>query len=119
VKLRCKDGDVAVVTWDYADCFQNIGRMVKVRGPVDLDHGLPKWAICPLTPEIYAFRELDGSLGYEYVTWESRIQHPDDWMIPIEPGQDAKVDSESPAVSAPAAVSIEGASVMTAEGEPA
>lgn len=118
MKLRCKDGDVAIVTWDYADCFQNIGRMVQVRGPVDLDNGVPKWAVCPLSPEIYAFRELDGSLGFEYVTWESRIQHPDDWMIPIESGQDAKVDGESSAASSPAFVAIECDSVMMAEGEP-
>jgi hypothetical protein len=88
VKLRCKDGDVAVITWDHHDCLENLGRLVEVRGPVDLDDGQPKWAIRPVTPELYALRERDGSVTRESVTWMSRVEHPDAWMIPIQPDRE-------------------------------
>jgi len=29
MKLQCKDGDIAVVTWDYLGCASNIGRLVQ------------------------------------------------------------------------------------------
>lgn len=88
MKLRCKDGDVAVITWDYHDCLENLGRLVEVRGPVDLDDGQPKWAIRPVTPELYALRERDDSVTRESVTWMSFVHHPDAWMIPIQPDRE-------------------------------
>jgi hypothetical protein len=95
VKLRCKDGDVAIITWDYHDCLENLGRLVEVRGPVDLDDGHPKWDIQPITPELYALRERDDSVIRETVTWMSRVQHPDAWMIPIQPNQETLCTDEA------------------------
>lgn len=89
MNLRCKDGDVAVITWDYPECLSNIGRLVQVRGPVRICDGMPGWRICPVTPERYALREVDGSFITEHVTWESRIDHPDGWMVPIRPQGEA------------------------------
>ena len=33
----------------------------------------------------YTLPEIDGSIGRESVTWDSRIDHPDRWMVPIRP----------------------------------
>jgi hypothetical protein len=101
VKLRCKDGDIAMITWDLPECLENIGRLVQVRGPVAINGGVPHWAISPVTPELYAFREIDDSLAYENVTWASRIEHPDEWMTPIQPEQESPVSEESSLTSQP------------------
>ncbi len=84
MKLRCKDGDIAIITWDFPECLENIGRLVQVRGPMTMEDGVAYWRIQPVTSELYAFREPDDSLGREHVTWSSRINHPDGWMIPLE-----------------------------------
>lgn len=83
MNLRCSDGDIAVITWDLPECLENIGRLVQVGGPVRIECGLAKWYICPVTPELYAVRELDGSFVRESITWDSNVIHPDSWMIPI------------------------------------
>lgn len=83
MNLRCADGDIAVITWDYPECLENIGRLVKVSGPIRMEDGLAKWYICPVTPELYAVQEIDGSFVRESVTWDSNVIHPDSWMIPI------------------------------------
>jgi hypothetical protein len=94
VKLRCKDGDIAVITWDLLDCLENIGRLVQVRGPLKIEDAVAYWRIQPVTPQLYAFRELDDTLARDRVTWSSRIQHPDRWMIPIEPDEEANGTDE-------------------------
>ncbi len=87
--LRCKDGDIAVITWDYPECLENIGRLVQVRGPVTNDpDGQPSWLIKTVTSELYSFRERDGSIAQEHLDWCSRIEHPDAWMLPISPEQE-------------------------------
>lgn len=95
MKLRCKDGDLAVITWDHPGCRQNIGRVVQVQGPVRDDGYGPAWRIRPITESLYVFLDLDGSIGRESVTWESRIDHPDAWMIPIRPKKKAQARSSS------------------------
>lgn len=84
MKLRCKDGDIAIITWDYHDCLENIGRLVEVRQPLDFEDGVAYWRIQPITPELYALHERDNTLVRESVTWASCVQHPDNWMIPIQ-----------------------------------
>jgi hypothetical protein len=93
--LRCKDGDLAVITWDYPGCRQNIGRVVLVRGPASVGQHGPAWRIRPITENLYSFLELDGSIGRESVTWASRIDHPDHWMIPIRPKKKPQARSSS------------------------
>ncbi len=83
--LRCKDGDLAVITWDYAGCLKNIGRIVMVRGPAREGELGPAWRICPITENVYAFLERDNTIKSEHVGWRSRIDHPDAWMLPIRP----------------------------------
>jgi hypothetical protein len=97
MKLRCQDGDIAVITWDYPGCLKNIGRLVQVQGPVRKGECGPAWRIRPITENLYAFLDLDGSIGHESVTWGSRIDHPDAWMIPIRP----KTRPEARSISEP------------------
>jgi hypothetical protein len=52
MNLRCKDGDIAVITWDYPDCLENIGRLVDVRGPMRVNEAGPSWLIRLITPEL-------------------------------------------------------------------
>jgi hypothetical protein len=119
VKLRCKDGDIAVITWDLPDCLENIGRLVQVRGPLKIEDEVAYWRIQPVTPQLYAFRELDDTLARDRVTWSSRIQHPDRWMIPIESDEELKdtdqvVMMDEPAPTCAASV----ASLATEEASP-
>lgn len=41
MNLRCKAGDIAVITWDYTDCRENIGRLVDVRSPMRINEAGP------------------------------------------------------------------------------
>ncbi len=118
MKLRCKDGDIAVITWDFPECLENIGRLVQVRGPVTMEDGVAYWRIRTVTPELYAFRELDDSFGREHVTWSSRINHPDGWMIPLESDDDATGMDESVVLEEPAAES-DYATAQAKQGTPA
>jgi hypothetical protein len=90
MNLRCKDGDIAVITWDYPDCLENIGRMVDVRGPVRINEAGPSWLIRPVSPEPYTLHESDHTVCREVVTWKSRVTHPDAWMMPVKPGQEGE-----------------------------
>jgi hypothetical protein len=118
VKLRCKDGDIAVITWDLPDCLENIGRLVQVRGPLKIEDKVAYWRIQPVTPQLYAFRELDDTLARDRVTWSSRIQHPDRWMIPIGPYEELKGTDEGVMLDEPAPACVASAAseaVRTAE----
>lgn len=83
--LRCKPGDIAMITWDYDDCLENLGRLVEVGRRLSMKNGMYVWRIRPITPELYALREANDSLTRESVTWASRVDHPDAWMVPIRP----------------------------------
>lgn len=87
MNLRCKDGDLAVITQDYPDCLENVGRIVDVKGPMFVNEAGPSWLIRPITPQPYVLHESDHTLCREVVTWRSRVSHPDAWMMPIRPGQ--------------------------------
>lgn len=87
IALRCKDGDIAVVIKDTIDCRQNLGRIVKVRGPVRKlkQSGMIGWRIKPLHRLVWSVTELDGRSVKELVTWKSCIYHEDAWLMPIRP----------------------------------
>jgi hypothetical protein len=78
VKLRCKDGDIAVITWDLPDCLENIGRLVQVRGPLKIEDEVAYWRIQPVTPQLYAFRELDDTLARDLVEQDPASRPLDD-----------------------------------------
>jgi hypothetical protein len=83
--LRCRHGDLAIITWDHAGCMSNIGRLVLVRGPAHEGDFGASWRIRPVTENLYAFLERDGTIGLETVGWHSGIDHPDAWMLPVRP----------------------------------
>ncbi len=88
--LRCKDGDLAVIVGDMPGCESNIGRIVEVRGPAKLNKqcGLICWRIRSVTRKKLINLYPSGELIAERVTWKSRTEHPDCWLIPIRPPAD-------------------------------
>ncbi len=87
MELRCKDGDLAVIVGEMPGCESNIGRIVEVRGPAMLNHqcGLICWRIRTVTRKKLINLYPSGELIAENVTWKSRTEHPDCWLIPIRP----------------------------------
>ena len=86
MNLRCKPGDLAVILHDIPECVENIGRMVIVRGPVLYNYRYKHqcWLIKPVHPAPWWVDRYD-EIRLECVTWHSRIEHPDAWMLPIRP----------------------------------
>lgn len=85
MNLRCRPGDIAMITWDHEGCLENLGRLVEVGDHLSVYDGRWVWRIRPVTPELYALIELDDTVVRETVTWASCVQHPDTWMVPIRP----------------------------------
>ena len=98
MKLRCKDGDMALVIHDTVECAANIGRLVRVHGPTRksfLDESMQCWRISQLDAEPWLIHEEDGSVTSEIVTLVSRVFHRDEWLMPIR----LEVTDESVAAS--------------------
>ena len=85
--LKCKDGDLAVVINDTIDCRQNLGRIVRLRGPVRVlkPSGMLGWRIKPLHPTPWGVTEINGRSVNALVTWQSCVYHEDAWLMPIRP----------------------------------
>lgn len=100
MQLRCKDGDLAVIVGEMLGCEANIGRIVEVRGPAKLNHqcGLICWRIRTVTRKKLINLYPSGELIAESVTWKSRTEHPDCWLIPIRPPADDSNISEPTAL---------------------
>lgn len=105
--MRCKEGDLALVVKEERGCEQNIGRIVRVHGPIWCggEHG-PTWVISsadglPWLPWLY--RRRDGSVGIT-TTRDRAIDHPDAWLLPLRddeaPGGD-KSEKAAPASCEP------------------
>ena len=89
--LRCKEGDLAVIVGELPGCEANIGRIVQVRGPAQINEqcgGLICWIIRPITRKKMINLYDADMLINERVTWKSNIKLPDCWLIPIRPPQD-------------------------------
>ncbi len=83
-KLKCRPGDLAVVMRDEEGCESNVGRVVRVRGPVDHDwRGYPTWLITPYRAEGYVWRRAGDPSGVFAYTGEDNIEHPDRWLMPL------------------------------------
>lgn len=108
--LQCQDGDLAVITQDHPECEANIGRLVRVRGPVRSVDGRLCWSVQPVSQAPYVVREADGSVthigaaGVRGVTGaygRGGVVHPDEWLIPThsnpaQPAQQATSPGGSP-----------------------
>ncbi|MEN9780656.1 MAG: hypothetical protein RL014_1804 [Pseudomonadota bacterium] len=87
MKLNCKPGDLALVIRDEPTCAENIGRLLWVHGPLKITTDLgPTWLIVPVHQKPWAVRERDGRVHWPVVTLSAGIEHADQWLVPIRPG---------------------------------
>ncbi len=98
-KLRCREGDLALIVREEPDCEGNIGRAVTVHGPICIcpDKG-PTWLIAPDRPEPWLVSQYCGQdVWIGVVTLVSLVEHPDSWLLPLRPEDeiDWRVESES------------------------
>lgn len=97
--LRCKDGDLALVTQDELGCEINVGRMVVVSGPIRIhDQFGPTWLIQPTQPGQWAVTGIGGVVIRTPPL--HRVEHPDKWLMPLrppEPAETATIQAEQPA----------------------
>jgi hypothetical protein len=88
MKLRCREGDLALIIREEQGCGVNIGRAVKVGGPLDV-HPVrgPTWLIEPASEEpwTYIAHTGDGVITRP-ITFDDCIEHPDAWLLPLRPG---------------------------------
>lgn len=91
MKLRCKEGDLAWVTYDEDSCAANIGRLVRVSGPVWLSRqygGKPTWLIFPVDRRVWSVLDGKGGTYRVLITAKHRIEHPDGWLWPLRGSED-------------------------------
>lgn len=89
---RCRIGDVAMIIQDEIGCEANIGRLVHVRGPrwVSPTRGTV-WQIKPVNGTTMTYH--DDATGTIVVGRAIDIEHRDDWLLPIRPGDsDDEID---------------------------
>lgn len=85
--LRCKEGDLALVIHDEDCCKGNIGKLVKVAGPLGRNPRLRKncWLIEPVKNEPWWCISMLGVVSQRLITFSNRMEHPDDWLLPVDP----------------------------------
>jgi len=91
MRLRCSEGDLAIITREEPGCEANIGCVVKVHGPLraSTDRG-PAWQIEPFHHSPWTFVEDDGQVLCQYIDLDDGIIHPDAWMVSITPPPENK-----------------------------
>lgn len=88
MKLRCKLGDLAMITRDVPSCTANIGKLAKITEGLETNRiGQRTWGIEPLNPSTYLVNDWDGNVIGVAQPGEL-LDHPDEWMVPIRPGTD-------------------------------
>lgn len=88
---RCKPGDLAIILHDAPQCAANVGRVVEVFGPPAIDrHGRLTWLIKPVTPDPYWVNNSHDDSIRPMLMEREDIEHPDDWLHPIQPGHDTE-----------------------------
>lgn len=119
MKLRCKAGDLAIITKDEPGCEANIGRMVRVSGPILERKSVgPTWLISPVAGPPWSVVEA-APWGGAVVSIArtsaqlSGIEHPDRWMVPLrdDPAKcvdKLTADSTADAGSQPASAALAG-----------
>ena len=86
MKLRCKSGDLALVIHDEKICHQNIGKLVRVAGPLGYNHRLKKmcWLIEPVKADLWQCVTPKVEHYQQVVHFTNNLEHPDDWLLPID-----------------------------------
>lgn len=85
MQARCKPGDVAVILYDEVECLSNVGRLVRIHPALvhNQELNLDCWLIEPLDCGAWAVSDSDGSVTLAPIGLAERIEHPDEWMLPI------------------------------------
>lgn len=89
MQTRCNPGSLALVIAEHPGCEGNIGRVVEVRGPLEMDEARPCWHIQPTQEAPWLILERDGTVSGERVSWSSGVIHPDAWLAPLREADDA------------------------------
>lgn len=84
METYCQAGDIAVIIQDVPGCECNIGCLVLVRGPVQLEPQtqMLHWLITPLSGKPYYYRDFSGDI-IRMQPDDFDIEHPDAWMRPL------------------------------------
>jgi hypothetical protein len=89
MKLRCREGDMALVIMEDPGYEENIGRIVTVYGPVEINPKRgPTWLIVPASPFPWSVWELDGRKCIRSIALRDRIEHSDAWLLPLRPEEE-------------------------------
>lgn len=93
MKLRCRPGDLAIVIRDDVGHEANLGRIVRVSGPVETNRrGMRTWLIKPVDAREWAVGPPGAVPTYMAVRFSDGVEHPDQWLLPIR-GRTAKARS--------------------------
>ena len=85
--FNCKRGDIAVITWDEAPVFSNIGKLVRVVLDAGYEPGFGLlWFIKPIN---YSDNHLfidgrDNGIVKLRLPSDNDINHPDAWLRPLK-----------------------------------
>ena len=89
MKRRCRAGDLAIIIKEEPGCEANIGRLVRVSGPILVRKSAgATWLISPVAGAPWSVIGA-GQGGGTVVTIArttaqlSGIEHPDRWMVPL------------------------------------
>ena len=105
MKLRCKAGDLAIITKEELGCEANIGRVVRVSGPILVRVSVgPTWLIAPVGGPPWRVKRAARGGGVRVVVARTvaqlqGIEHPDLWMVPLRndsPTRHARQATEHP-----------------------
>jgi hypothetical protein len=93
MRLRCKPGDLALVIRDDVGYEANLGRFVRVGGPLETDRrGMKTWLIQPVDAREWAVGPPGAVPTYMTVRFGDLVEHPDQWLLPIR-GRKTKAHS--------------------------
>ena len=90
--MNCKPGDLAMIICDEESCTMNIGRIVRVHGPLALIENYQCWPIVPIHSDPIMVREGSELKLWHNVKLEDGICHVDTWLKPIPPVTGQELD---------------------------
>lgn len=84
--LNCRPGDLALVIHDEANCAANIGRIVRVQGPIARNSYYDRlcWLVFPTDMRPWRCHAAPGKAQWRWITPKDQIDHPDAWLMPLQ-----------------------------------
>ena len=85
--FNCKPGDIAVITWDEAPVFSNVGKLVRVCAQSGYEPGFGLlWFIRPINhSDNHLFIDgWDNGVVKLRLPDDHHINHPDAWLRPLK-----------------------------------